>query len=98
MDYKNEPEDGSNFDLQGVNVKQEQDHGDGMNGAGDPSLMAADRNLPTAAPGEEGEYGYWRRHSTCVMEPSFWDIFLDFDFPPIQSYQAFSWKKRFKER
>merc|ERR1719400_2017501 len=58
MDYKNEPEDGSNFDLQGVNVKQEQDHGDGMNGAGDPSLMAADRNLPTAAPGEEGEYGY----------------------------------------
>ena len=58
MDYKNEPEDGSNFDLQGVNVKQEQDHGDGMNGAGDPSLMAADCNLPTAAPGEEGEYGY----------------------------------------
>merc|ERR550517_2057555 len=58
MDYKNEPEDGSNFDLQGVNVKQEQENGDGMNGAGDPSLMAADRNLPTAAPGEEGEYGY----------------------------------------
>ena len=58
MDYKNEPEDGSNFDLQGVNVKQEQDHGDGMNGAGDPTMAAADRNLPTAAPGEEGEYGY----------------------------------------
>ena len=58
MDYKNEPEDGSNFDLQGVNVKQEQDIGDGMNGAGDPTMAAADRNLPTAAPGEEGEYGY----------------------------------------
>merc|ERR1719458_2467200 len=27
MDYKNEPEDGSNFDLQGVNVKQEQESG-----------------------------------------------------------------------
>merc|ERR1719220_2772973 len=59
MDYKNEPEDGSNFDLQGVNVKQEQENGDGMNGAGaDPTIAAADRNLPTAAPGEEGEYGY----------------------------------------
>ena len=61
MDYKNEPEDGSNFDLQGVNVKQELENGDGMgNGAGaDPTIAAAtDRNLPTAAPGEEGEYGY----------------------------------------
>jgi len=61
MDYKNEPEDGSNFDLQGVNVKQEQENGDGMNGAAgaDPTIAAAaDRNLPSAAPGEEGEYGY----------------------------------------
>ena len=90
MDYKNEPEDGSNFDLQGVNVKQEQDHGDGMNGAGDPSLMAADRNLPTAAPGEEGEYGYWTR----VMEPSFWDIFLDFDFSPHPKLTGIELKKK----
>ena len=51
LEYKAEPE--SNFDMEGVNVKQEAEANGGEGGAEAPRV---DRNMPMAAPGEEGEY------------------------------------------
>jgi len=46
-----------NYDHQGINVKQEKVEGE--EDAPEPEDMEpVDRNLPMAAPGEEGDYGY----------------------------------------
>jgi len=62
-EYKDEQDDGgyNEYQLQGVNVKQEEEAGTNGQAMPQPPPMLeprVDRNLPTAAPGEEGEYGY----------------------------------------
>jgi len=48
-----------NYDYQGINVKQEKVEGGDESIAEQGEMMEpVDRNLPMAAPGEEGDYGY----------------------------------------
>merc|ERR1712173_498502 len=48
-----------NYDYQGINVKQEKVEGGDESIAEHGEMMEpVDRNLPMAAPGEEGDYGY----------------------------------------
>lgn len=64
MEYKDEPQAGE--DYQGVNVKQDPESlvEDSIAANGQEEHQEqqeeprVDRNLPTAAPGEEGEYEY----------------------------------------
>jgi len=63
QEYKDEQPDGE-YDYQGINVKQDPDD-PSRNGAGPEEMQhhammepRIDRNLPMAAPGEEGEYEY----------------------------------------
>merc|ERR1719509_184190 len=54
LEYKAEPEEGTNFDMEGVNVKQEAEANGGEGGAAEAPRV--DRNMPMSAPGEEVEY------------------------------------------